>query len=168
MKRRRKIFLARDGCYALSKYARKQVRNYAKKGERAKSFLQKRTQGEKFFVRGTARCNFLAVGDRGRRDSVSNMAKGREREKLLKQMRALAAAKVNDAVKLAYLSGEQLDLIDRLDLTAVTEFKRSGNGAVEVKFSDKMKAIEQLMRMEEDGGESKILRLLGERTAEDE
>lgn len=89
------------------------------------------------------------------------------REELLEQMRALACAKVNDAVKLAYLPQEERDAIGRLNLTALAEFRRSGAGTVEMRFVDRMKALETLLellspdseeqlesflqRMEEDG-----------------
>ena len=82
-------------------------------------------------------------------------------------MRALACAKVNDAVKLAYLPQEERDAIGRLNLTALAEFRRSGAGTVEMRFVDRMKALETLLellspdseeqlesflqRMEEDG-----------------
>ena len=50
------------------------------------------------------------------------------RDILLEQMRRLACAKVNDAVKLAYLPEEERESIGRLDLAALTEFRRSGAG----------------------------------------
>ena len=42
------------------------------------------------------------------------------RDILLEQMRRLACAKVNDAVKLAYLPEEERESIGRLDLAALT------------------------------------------------
>lgn len=77
----------------------------------------------------------------------------RSREALLRQMKKLSQAKVNDAVKLAYLDGEQLDTLDGLDLTALTEFRRSGNGGVEIKLIDRVEVLERLLsltREEED------------------
>ena len=67
-----------------------------------------------------------------------------DREALLEQMGKLACARVNDAVKLAFLDGERVDEIDNLDLSALTEFKRSGNGTVEIKLMDRLQALEQL------------------------
>ena len=67
-----------------------------------------------------------------------------DREQLLEQMRALACAKVNDAVKLAYLPEEEREAIGKLDLSALIEFRRSGAGTVELKFADRMKALERL------------------------
>ena len=48
------------------------------------------------------------------------------RDVLLEQMRRLACAKVNDAVKLAYLPEEERESIGRRDRAALTEFRRSG------------------------------------------
>lgn len=76
----------------------------------------------------------------------------KKRKLLVKQMQNLSNARVNDAVKLAYLQEEQLDLIDDLDLTALTEFKRSSNGVVEVKFMDRLKVLEELLVLTEEKG----------------
>ena len=76
------------------------------------------------------------------------------RDILLEQMRRLACAKVNDAVKLAYLDQDGLSQIDGLDLRCLTEFKRSSNGAVEVKLTDRVAVLEKLLeqqKAEEDG-----------------
>ena len=70
-----------------------------------------------------------------------------DREALLEQMGKLACAKVNDAVKLAYLPEEERDAIGRLDLSALTEFRRSGAGTVEMKFTDRMRALERLLEL---------------------
>lgn len=91
---------------------------------------------------------------------------GREcrREALLRQMKKLSQAKVNDAVKLAYLDGEQLEELDRLDLTALTEFRRSGNGGVEIKLIDRVEVLERLLSLtqeQEEGMESFFQNLEG-------
>ena len=67
-----------------------------------------------------------------------------ERARLLRRMERLAGCRVNDAVKLAFLDGEQLGEIDGLDLGALKEFKRSGNGAVELKLVDRAAVLERL------------------------
>ena len=92
--------------------------------------------------------------------------RARRKRLLMRQMQHFVEAKVNDAVKLAYLTDEQVDLIDTLDLTALTEFKRNGKGAVEVKFVDRMKVAERMISMlEESESESEqtdaIVDLLG-------
>ena len=79
-----------------------------------------------------------------------------ERARLLRRMERLAGCRVNDAVKLAFLDGEQLGEIDGLDLGALKEFKRSGNGAVELKLVDRAAVLERLVELSggrEDGGE---------------
>ena len=57
-------------------------------------------------------------------------------------------------MKLAYLSQERVEEIDGLDLTCLAEFKRSGNGAVEVKLADRAAVLGKLleqMKEEENG-----------------
>ena len=83
-----------------------------------------------------------------------------DREQLLEQMRTLACAKVNDAVKLAYLPEEERDAIGKLDLSALTEFRRSGAGTVELKFADRMKALERLLELSGPSGEEQLERFL--------
>ena len=68
-----------------------------------------------------------------------------ERARLLRRMERLAGCRVNDAVKLAFL-----------DLGALKEFKRSGNGAVELKLVDRAAVLERLVELSggrEDGAE---------------
>ena len=79
-----------------------------------------------------------------------------DREQLLEQMRALACAKVNDAVKLAYLPEEEREAIGKLDLSALIEFRRSGAGTVELKFADRMKALERLLELIGPSGEEQL------------
>ncbi|NLF35154.1 MAG: XRE family transcriptional regulator [Clostridiales bacterium] len=72
------------------------------------------------------------------------------RQGVLRQMMELAEGPVNDAVKLAYLNGEGLEEIEGLDLTALAEFKRSGNGAVEIKLTDRLAVLEKVLAHLED------------------
>ena len=58
-----------------------------------------------------------------------------DREQLLEQMRALACAKVNDAVKLAYLPEEEREAIGKLD---------------------RMKALERLLELSGPSGEEQL------------
>lgn len=85
---------------------------------------------------------------------------GLSREALLEQMEKLACAKVNDAVKLAFLPEEERDVIGRLDLAALTEFRRSGAGTVEMKFTDRMRALERLLELSGPGSEEQLERFL--------
>ena len=80
-----------------------------------------------------------------------------KREEILKEIRRLAKGQVNDAVRLAYLSGDELAEIEKLELSAVTEFKRSGNGTVELKFVDRLAALQWLLEQAEDDPRGKAL-----------
>lgn len=70
-----------------------------------------------------------------------------ERARLLRQMERLARCRVNDAVKLAFLSGDRLEEIDGLDLGALKEFKRSGTGGVELRLVDRAAVLEKLLEL---------------------
>ena len=69
------------------------------------------------------------------------------REKILQQMCDIAQVRFNDVVRLAYLTEEQADQIDRLDLTALREFKRNASGAVEIKLTDRVEVLEKVMQL---------------------
>ena len=75
------------------------------------------------------------------------------RDKVLRRLERLADQKPNDAVKLAFLTEDQAACIDQLDLRALTEIKRHGNGAVEIKLVDKMAALERLYEVARQSGE---------------
>ena len=70
-----------------------------------------------------------------------------ERARLLKQMERLARSRGNDAVKLAYLDGERLEELEGLDLAALTEFKRSGSGGVEIRLVDRVALLKLLVEL---------------------
>lgn len=80
-----------------------------------------------------------------------------DREAVLEQIRKLAESRVNDAVRLAFLSQEELGALDGLDLSAVAEFKRSSAGTVELKFIDRLAALQWLL--ERAGEDPKARRL---------
>lgn len=70
-----------------------------------------------------------------------------DRQEIVRELRRLVRSKNNDGVKLAFLSGEEPEQIDKLDLRGVVEFKRSEKGCFEIKFADKLKALELLERL---------------------
>lgn len=76
-----------------------------------------------------------------------------ERNRLLKLMEKLAKCKANDAVKLAFPEKERPDWIDKLDLTALTGFKRSDKGNVELQLVDRLTALKLLVELA-DGQEN--------------
>ena len=90
---------------------------------------------------------------------MSSSKKQRGREALLRRMEELAYGRVNDAVKLAFLGSglppEQWERIDALELEELAEFKRSGNGTVEIKLVDRLAALEKLIALAGDGEREK-------------
>lgn len=66
-----------------------------------------------------------------------------DREALLDALRRAATSSPNDAVALALNPKDAR--AEELDLWCVSEFKVTGAGAVEVKFADRVKAIELLL-----------------------
>jgi hypothetical protein len=83
-------------------------------------------------------------------------AVARRRRALLSELRRLAKWRNNDVVKLLFLEREDLDLVDGLDLTGLTELRRGTNGSFEVKFVDRLQVLE-LMRELMEKEEGKVL-----------
>ena len=75
-----------------------------------------------------------------------------DREALLEALEKIALSRPNDAIALALAPQEQH--VPGLDLWGVSEFKMSGNGSVEVKFADRVKAISLLLECAGGGDES--------------
>jgi hypothetical protein len=85
----------------------------------------------------------------------------RNRKGVLREIQKLAQSRANDAVKLAFMSGEELEGLEGLDLSAVTEFKRNSNGTVELKFVDRLAALQWLLeRVGEDPQAQELRRAL--------
>lgn len=85
----------------------------------------------------------------------------KRREEVIEQIEALTASRINDAVRLAFLTEEEMGLLDRLDLSAVTELKRNSNGTVELKFLDRLAALQWLLeRAAEDPQAEKLYEAL--------
>lgn len=86
-----------------------------------------------------------------------------QREELLARLKRLADQPVNDGVKLAFLTPETADRVEGLNLSGVTELKRTDKG-VEVKFVDPIKVLEMMRElMEQDGKNAEeFFRALGE------
>lgn len=75
-----------------------------------------------------------------RRKAAANI----EREDILRRLCEIAFSPANDAVKLAFLENPKPSAIDSLDLSAVSEIKRAANGAFEIRFADRIKALDLL------------------------
>lgn len=78
-----------------------------------------------------------------------------DRDEILDALKRVALSKPNDAAALALAPGETC--LKDLDLWGVSELKVAANGAVEVKFADRVKAIGLLLECAgsgEDGMEA--------------
>ena len=73
-----------------------------------------------------------------------------DRQAVLRQMMALATQQANDAVRLVYLTGENQEELDQLELGCLTEFKRNSNGTVEVRLTDRAAVLEKLLEQLKD------------------
>ena len=73
-----------------------------------------------------------------------------------RRLAELAFGRANDCVRLVL---EEEPKPEKLDLSLLSEVKRSEKGAVEVRLVDRLRALEQLSRMtgEEDGELEKFL-----------
>ena len=90
-----------------------------------------------------------------------------DREAMLEVLRKIALSRPNDAIALAQDPKEMY--VGDLDLWCVSEFKLNSAGAVEIKFTDRVKAISLLLEFA-GGGEDGLSALLSalEDTNEDQ
>ena len=88
---------------------------------------------------------------------------------ILQELQKIALSRPNAGVELAYMERPTKQMIRRLDLSAISEFKRNSAGSVEIRFIDRVKALQALYELlgsgsdEEEMGE---LRKGGERVTE--
>lgn len=66
------------------------------------------------------------------------------RADVIRRLAELAFGRANDCVKLVLCEDAQLD---KLDLSLLSEVKRSDRGAVEVRLVDRLQALEQLQQL---------------------
>ena len=78
------------------------------------------------------------------------MSKRISRDLILTRLAELAFGGCNDAAKLAFVTGNDLEELDGLDLRALAGVHTSGNGGVEVKLIDRIKLIELLLAATEE------------------
>ena len=83
-----------------------------------------------------------------------------DREDIVKRMWRLANAGAEDAVRLACFPPEGWQGVDKLELDALTEFKRGSNGVVELKFVDRGRLLERLLDAVDHSGEDQVDRFL--------
>lgn len=72
-----------------------------------------------------------------------------KREDVARRLAELAFGKANDCVKLALEEGA---VVDKLDLSLLSEVKRNDKGTVEIRLVDRLKALEQLALLAEEDG----------------
>ena len=87
-----------------------------------------------------------------------DISKETESGRAMRYLRRLAYYRPNDAIRIAMEEGG-VD-VGKLRLEGVSEFKRHANGAVEIKFFDRLKALELLLEQQE-GGEDRSVSLAG-------
>lgn len=79
------------------------------------------------------------------------MSRRKSREDLIGQLERLAFYRPNDAIRIAMEEGVD---IRKLRLEGVAEFKCHANGAMELKFFDRTKALELLLALEGEHGDN--------------
>ena len=81
--------------------------------------------------------------------SLKARIKGGEirRRDVTRRLAELAFGKANDCVRLAL---EDDPMLDRLDLSLLSEVKRNDKGTVEIKLIDRLRALEQLAMVAEE------------------
>ena len=72
------------------------------------------------------------------------------RADVTRRLAELAFGKANDCVKLVLQDDA---VLEKLDLSLLTEVKRNDKGTVEVRLVDRLKALEQLALLAQAGGE---------------
>ena len=72
------------------------------------------------------------------------------KEDVARRLAELAFGKANDCVKLVLQDDA---VLEKLDLSLLTEVKRNEKGTVEVRLVDRLKALEQLALLAQAGGE---------------
>lgn len=91
---------------------------------------------------------------------MAKIGKLPDREQIIRRMWKLANAEAGDAVKLACFPPEEWRDPEKLDLDALTEFKRGSNGVIELKFADRARLLERLLDAVDRGGEEQVERFL--------
>jgi hypothetical protein len=71
------------------------------------------------------------------------------REDVTRRLAELAFGRANDCVRLALEDDPKLG---KLDLSLLSEVKRNDKGTVEIKLIDRLRALEQLAAVAENGG----------------
>ena len=73
-----------------------------------------------------------------------------QRDDVVRRLAELAFGRANDCIKLVMSSDPPMD---KLDLSLLSEVKRSEKGAVEVRLIDRLRALEQLAVLAQENGQ---------------
>lgn len=73
-----------------------------------------------------------------------------QRDDVVRRLAELAFGRANDCIKLVMSSDPPMD---KLDLSLLSEVKRSEKGAVEVRLIDRLRALEQLALLARENGQ---------------
>ena len=112
------------------------------------------------------------MGEKRKRGREKMAEKDIRREDVLRELKKIALSKPNAAIGLAYQEKPSRQMIQRLDLSAVSEFRRNSAGAVELRFIDRVKALQTLYELlgigADEGQTDEFFRALEEAGGEDE
>lgn len=86
-------------------------------------------------------------------DSNSEIGE-KTRKRVKKGYERLAYGGIADAVRLLFTEEPDLAALDKMDLYNIAEIKRPRGGGMEIKFFDRIKALESLEGLSETGGDS--------------
>lgn len=79
---------------------------------------------------------------------LSQQQKSPREEEVTAGLRRIAFGSVADAVRLLFLQEDpELTCLDEMDLFCVSEIKRPKGGGMEIKFCDRLKALERLAEL---------------------
>lgn len=81
-----------------------------------------------------------------------NKAGERARRRMRRGYEKLAYGKITDAVRLLFAEDPGAEEIGKMDLANVAEIKRPRGGGMEIKFFDRLKALQCLEAMDGEAG----------------
>ena len=87
--------------------------------------------------------DYIEELDKQRKSNRKDIARGYER---------LAFGCVSDAIRLMFCESTDADELERMDLFNISEIKRKKGGDIEIKFFDRIKALEKLLDICDEKG----------------
>lgn len=79
------------------------------------------------------------------------MRQNLSKQKMKKGLADLAYGKVSDPISLLFMSEEEIvEKLPKLKLINISEIKRPKGGGMEIKFFDRIKAVEKLAALEDE------------------